>query len=159
MDSTFSKIRFEYEFLSNKGAITNKLRRDVPSILAVEAMFRIKINDEIYFQSELAILEFYKSLYRWKEKMTKDHIPEFHYYTIEYDDYEEGAIISLLPFANKARVKSIWAESDIYNVFDLNDIVAEFGALEEKLREDIEDYFEIKLKNFIKHIPCMLTES
>ncbi|WP_340083881.1 hypothetical protein MHB50_13240 [Siminovitchia sp. FSL H7-0308] len=159
MVSISSKISFEYEFISNKEIISNKHNKDVPSILAVEAMFTIKINDEIYFQSELAILEFYKALFKWKEKITKDNIPKFQYYTVEYDDYEDGAIISLLPFSDKARVKSIWAESDIYNVFDLNYIVTEFVDLEQKLRKDIEEYFDIKLMNFIKYIPHTLIES
>ncbi|KNE22265.1 hypothetical protein [Virgibacillus pantothenticus] len=148
-----NKINFEYHFVSDKGIISNKDKRDVPAILAVDATFSIKINNKLYFETELAILEFYKSLYEWKEKMTKDYIPEFHYYTIEYDDYEDGAILSLLPFSNQARLESIWAESDIYNVFDLNYIVGAFIALEKNLRDDIEEYYEIKLKNFIKHIP------
>lgn len=156
MVSAPNNISFEYQFISNKGIISNKLRRDVPSILAVDAMFTIKINDEIYFQAELPILEFYKSLFKWKENISKDHVPEFHYYTIEYDDYEDGAIISLLPFSNKARVKSIWAELDIYNVFELNYIVPQVCALEQKLKEDIEEYYGINLKDFMKHIPYSL---
>ncbi len=81
-----------------------------------------------------------------------------HYYTVEYADYEDGAILSLIPFSNKARVKSIWAEKDIYNVFDLDYIVNEFVQLEENLRRDIEDYFGIKLKGFIKHIPIHIAD-
>lgn len=81
-----------------------------------------------------------------------------HYYTVEYADYEDGAILSLIPFSNKARVKSIWAEKDIYNVFDLDYIVNEFVQLEENLRRDIEDYFGIKLKSFIKHIPIHIVD-
>jgi len=156
MVSAPNNISFEYQFISNKGIISNKLRRDVPSILAVEAMLTIKINDEIYFQAELPILEFYKALFKWKENISKDHVPEFHYYTIEYDDYEDGAIISLLPFSNKARIKSIWAELDIDNVFELNYIVPQVCALEQKLKEDIEEYYGINLKDFMKHIPYSL---
>ena len=52
-----------------------------------------------------------------------------------------------MPFSNKARLKSIWAEKDLYNIFDLNYIV------EEDLKRDIEDYFEIELEKFIKYIP------
>ncbi|MDE5414264.1 DUF7878 domain-containing protein [Alkalihalobacterium chitinilyticum] len=149
-----SKIDFKYEFISNKGVISNKLRKDVPSILAVEALVVIRINNEIYFQAELAILEFYKSLFKWKEKVTKDHIAEFHYYTIEYDDYEDGALLSMLPLSDKkARFTSIWAESDIHNVFDLDYIVTMLCELERNLREDIELYFNINLEGFIKHIP------
>ena len=68
------KINFEYNFVVDKGIISNKHNRDVPAILAVDATFTIKINNELYFETELAILEFYASLYSWKEQITKDHI-------------------------------------------------------------------------------------
>ncbi|MBP3950258.1 hypothetical protein [Bacillus suaedae] len=159
MNSSSSKISFDWKFVSDQKSISNRDRRDVPTILAVDALFTIEINNEIYFQAELAILEFYKSLYRWKEGMTKDEIPEFHYYTIEYDDYEAGAILSMIPFSDKARVKTIWAEIDIYNVFELNYIVKEFLALEATLRKDIEEYYEINIDRFIKHIPFTIREN
>lgn len=153
MDSIPSKIRFEYEYISEADCISYKNKKNVPLILGVEAIFRIKINEELYFEAELPILEFYKSLFKWKEKNKENEIPEFHYYSIEYADYDEGSIISLIPFSNKARVKSIWGNCNIYNVFDLIYIVNEFLVLEQKMKEDIERYFNIKLKDFIKHIP------
>lgn len=52
-------------------------------------------------------------------------------------------------------MKSIWAEQDLYNIFDLDYIAREFSKLEQNLKQDIEDYFGIKLKKFIKHIPLM----
>lgn len=149
----FIKIIFEYDFVNEPAYISNKNKRNVPLILGVEAIFRIKMNDELYFEEELAILEFYKSLFRWKEKVKENEVPEFHYYSVEYADYDDGSIISLIPFSDKARVKSIWGESNIYNVFDLTYIVNEFLVLEQKMREDIERHFNIELKQFIKHIP------
>ncbi|MEN2766275.1 hypothetical protein [Ornithinibacillus xuwenensis] len=153
MNQNSNKISFEYEFIRNKENISNKLRKDVPSILSVDALFTIYINEERYFQAEIAILEFYKSLYKWKQEVSIDNISAFHYYTIEYDDYEDGALISVIPFSDKAIVKSIWAELDIYNSFDLHYVVKELEVLEKRLREDIEEYYEITLEKFMKHIP------
>ncbi len=153
MDDISSKIKFEYEFLSESDAISNKDKRNVSLILGVEAIFKIKINEALYFEEELAFLEFYKSLYVWKERIKEIERLDFHYYSVEYDDYKDGAIISLIPFSNKARLKSIWAKSNVYNVFDLDYIVNEFLVLEKKLKEDIESYFNIELGKFIKHIP------
>lgn len=149
-----NKIDFEYEFTSNKEAISNKHRKDVPSILALDALFVIKVNDEVYLRAEIAILEFYKSLFKWKETITEDHIREFHYYTIEYDDYKNGAILSLLPCSDKqATIQSIWSESDTHHLFNLDYIVSKFCDLERNLRRDIEHYFNINLNSFIQHIP------
>lgn len=149
----YNSIHFELDILSESGAISNKDQRNVSLILSVEAILQIQINDVIYFEEELAILEFYKSLFLWKKRIKENELLAFHYYSVEYDEYDDGAIISLIPFSNKARVKSIWAKSNIYNVFDLDYIVNEFLALEKKLKEDIETYFNIELGKFIKHIP------
>ena len=153
-----SEIHFDYHFVVDRGIISNKHNKDVPAILAVDATLSIKINGELYFETELAILEFYAALHSWKEEITEVQIPEFHYYTMEYADYEDGAILSLIPFSNKARVKSIWAEQDLYNVFDLDYIVKEFVQLEENLRRYIGDYFGIRLKSFINHIPMHIPD-
>ena len=150
-------INFEIIILGETDSISNKDNRNVSLILGVEAIFKIKINDELYFEEELAILEFYKSLYVWKGRIKENEVLPFHYYSIEYDNYEDGAILSLIPFSNKARVKTIWAKSSVYNVFDLEYIVNEFLTLEKKLKEDIESYFKIDLRKFIKHIPYSVT--
>ncbi|WP_026907263.1 hypothetical protein [Paucisalibacillus globulus] len=153
MDHNLHTIHFEYKFTSDKAIFSNKKSRDVPAILAVDALFSIYINEKIYFQAELPILEFYKSLFRWKEKFTENNVPQFRYYTIEYDEYDDGAILSLVPFSNKARLKSIWAEVDNDYVFDLDYIITEFINLEQKLMDDIEAFYDIKLNEFITHIP------
>lgn len=156
MDSLSSQINFNYKFTSEKDCISYKKRRDVNSILNVSARFTININNEIYFeQEEFPIFEFYKYLYNWVNTNKKyNNIQEFHYYTLEYDEYDGGAIISLIPFGGKmARVKSIWAEQELYNVFDLEYIVNEFTILENNLKQDIEEYFDIRLTDFNKHIP------
>lgn len=159
MDPMTNKILFDYIFHGDKNMISNKDRKDVSKILSVDADFMIKINNESYFEAPIAIFEFYKSLYNWKEQIRDNHVPEFHYYTIEYDDYEDGAIVSLIPFSNMARVKTIWPEQDLYNVFELHYIVNEFIRLEENLKRDIEEYYGIQLKHFLKHIPLIRLDS
>lgn len=155
MDSISSKITFSNTFTCESDCISYKQRKNVNAILNVTSKFTIKINDEVYFdQEEFPILEFYKYLNKWVSLYkTSGVVKEFHYYTIEYDEYEEGAILSLMPFSNKARVKSIWAEIDIYNVFDLDYIATEFVKLEETLRYSIEEFFDIKVKDFLNYIP------
>ncbi|WP_446539699.1 DUF7878 domain-containing protein, partial [Shouchella clausii] len=59
MDSISSKITLDYTFTSQNGIISNRHKRDVPAILSVEALFIVKINNKLYFEAEIAILEFY----------------------------------------------------------------------------------------------------
>jgi len=153
----YTTIDFEMMISGEPDYISNKDNRNVSCLLSVDAILQIQINEALYFEEELAILEFYKSLYVWKGRIKENEVLPFHYYSIEYDNYEDGAILSVIPFSNKARVKSIWAKSNVYNVFDLDYIVNEFLALEKKIKEDIESYFKIDLGKFIKHIPYSVT--
>jgi len=147
-------LQFTYQFINEPTAISNKHYRDVPTILSIDATLTVKIMDETYFKAEIAILEFYKALLRWKQELTsKPHIPSFHYYSIEYDDYEDGAILSMLPFADLARITTIWAEVNIYNVFDQSYAVSKLMELECALRRDLEGYFQIDLEKFVRHTP------
>ena len=61
MVSIPGQVTFNYYFISDSDSISNKSARNVPTILSVEADFTIEINQEVYFQAELPILEFYKS--------------------------------------------------------------------------------------------------
>lgn len=148
-----NNLQFTHQFINEPTAISNKHFKDVPTILSIDAMLTVKIKDETYFEAEIAILEFYKALLKWKQKVTTSHIPSFHYYTIEYDDYEDGAILSMLTFADQARITTIWAKVDIYNVFDQSYAVSKLMDLEDRLKRDIENYFQIDLEKFVRHIP------
>ncbi|OGX77784.1 MULTISPECIES: hypothetical protein [unclassified Exiguobacterium] len=156
MVSIPGQVTFNYDFISDSNSISNKSARNVPTILSVEADFTIEINQEVYFQAELPILEFYKSLYRWKENLSSTSTPEFHYYSVEHADYDNGAIISMIPFSDKGRIKSIWAKLDVYNVFDLDYLVKSLLDLESSLKNDIENFYGIDMNKFIKHIPFTL---
>jgi hypothetical protein len=150
-----NNLQFTYQFINEPTAITNKHNRDVPTILSIDATLTVIIKGEVYLEAEIAILEFYKALLKWKQEVTTSHIPAFYYYTIEHDDCEEGegAILSMLPFADKARITTIWAEVDSYNVFDQPYAVSKLMELEARLKRDIENYFHIDLEKFVRNIP------
>ncbi len=71
MSDVSDKVDIKYHFVVDKGSITNKHKRDVPAILAVDASLSIRINGELYFETELAILEFYGALHSWKKEITE----------------------------------------------------------------------------------------
>ncbi|MDQ0207421.1 DUF7878 domain-containing protein [Alkalicoccobacillus murimartini] len=155
----YPKVKYGFTFTSTPDAISRQKRKDVPTILSVEATFSIWINDDLYVRvEEMAILEFYKSLAKWVQANQKyKRIQEFHYFTIEHDE-REGAIISLLPFGDKARLKTIWPEQELYNVFELKYIVEQLTIVEADLRKEIEHYFDINLTHFMNHIPYRIAE-
>lgn len=148
-----SNIQFMYNFVSPNDSISNKDHQNAAKILSVDATVTILVDDKLYFETELAILEFYKALWQWKESVTDEQIPPFHYYTVEYADYEEGAILSLLPCGSNATIHSIWAEQPLENMFKCDEIISVFLQLEMDLKRAIEQYFNIDMLKFLNHIP------
>ena len=153
MNIITNHIQIDFDLECDRTMISNRNRRDAAAILSVDALCTITINHQLYFKAELAIFEFYKTLYMWKQQVKEDKLRPFHYYTIEYDEYEDGAILSLIPYSSKARLTTIWEEQPIYNMFELDDIVNYFFLMERRLKQQIETYFDIQLDRFVKHIP------
>jgi hypothetical protein len=152
MDKLSNSVEFEYEFTTDKGSIPFDLRNSPAVALRVEGILTIKINNDIYFQSDIALLEFYLYLLKWVQTNKKGGVvQEFKYYSLEFD--EDEAIISLLPFGNKARLASIWEVNKLYNVFELNYIVQKLTQLTNRLGKDIENHFELQMNTFIGKVP------
>ncbi|MEM5018433.1 hypothetical protein WKH31_19270 [Metabacillus indicus] len=151
MDKLFNSLEFTYEFTSDSHCIPDCLKTDASTALRIEGLLTIKINGQIYFKADLALLEFYLYLNAWSKKNKKTRsINEFHYYSMEFD---EGAILSLLPFGQKARLASIWEEEQMYNVFDLSYVSEKLIDLMDCLEKDIEEYYGLKIKSFIGKVP------
>lgn len=148
-----SQITCTYVFLSSPHAISNSSAKDIPTILSIEATFKIIIDHAPYLETSLPIFEFYKSLYRWKRQVTSSFIPAFYYYSVEFDHDEEGAIVSMVPYADQGNIQSIWGDERMNTVFPLDTLVTCLSDLEGQLRIDLEAYFDIQLDAFIRHIP------
>ncbi|ARC58772.1 MULTISPECIES: hypothetical protein [Bacillus] len=152
MDGVSSQVEFVYKFTSEEADIPRKMKKDPSAAMRVEGEFKIKINGIVYFEENIALLEFYASLNEWIKKIKKKNkVVEYRYYTMEYE--EDEPIISLIPFDNKARLTTIWETQQLYNVFDLNYIIEQMEMLHERLGRDIEHHYKISLKNFIGKIP------
>lgn len=152
MDGVSSQVEFVYKFTSEEADIPRKMKKDPSAAMRVEGEFKIKINGIVYFEENIALLEFYASLNEWIKKIKKKNkVVEYRYYTMEYE--EDEPIISLIPFDNKARLTTIWETQQLYNVFDLDYITEQMEISRKKLGRDIEHHYRISLKSFVGKIP------
>lgn len=143
-------IDFTYQFVCPPSEITAKDKSDTAKILSIDFCLTVTINKQLYFQEELPAFEFYKALVKWQKKLLKNPQVSFQYYSIEYD---EGVILEMLPFHQLARLRSNWSEAEVYNVFPHQYLVGKLNLLEKNLKVDIERYFNIEMKGFMRHIP------
>jgi len=143
-------LHFTYHFTCSPNEITASDKRDTAKILSIDIFFTIKINNQLYFQADLPAFEFYKALAKWQKKWLKNQQAAFYYFSIEYD---EGAILEMIPFHQLARLNTSWPEAEIYHVFAHQYLVNELSLLEGNLKNDIERYFDIKISSFMPHIP------
>ncbi|SHS63912.1 Uncharacterised protein [Mycobacteroides abscessus subsp. abscessus] len=152
MDKLSSKVELTYQFTSDGNSIPNELKNSPSVALRIEGILTIKINDTLYFQEDIALLEFYLYLLRWEQLINKgNYSQEFKFYSLEFDEGEP--IISLIPFGSSARLKTIWEVNKVYNVFELDYIVNELIKLKERLGNDIEKHFSVRLQTFIGKVP------
>lgn len=153
-----SQITCTYDFLNSPHAISNSSAKDIPTILSIEATFKIMIDHALYLETSLSIFEFYKSLYRWKRQVTSTFTPAFYYFSVEFDHDDEGAIVSMVPHAKQGNIQSIWGDERVNTLFLLDILVTCLFDLERQLRFDLEAYFDIQLDAFIRHIPYTLAK-
>jgi hypothetical protein len=152
MDGLSNQVAFSYQFTTDETDIPKSLKKDPSVAFRIEGDFEIKINGTLYFKENIALLEFYLYLRRWISGMEKNKAPrEFQYYSLEYD--EDEPIISVIPFNQKARLASIWALEQVYNIFDWDYLVEKLSTLCDELGKDIEKHYNIKLKTFINKVP------
>ncbi|WLR41841.1 hypothetical protein LC087_13455 [Bacillus carboniphilus] len=144
MNHLSNKIEINYQFTSGASEIPKNRRKDPSIAYMIEGDLIIRINNRLYFKENLALLEFYLCLDDWFKNIKKKHkIIEFKYYTLEYE--EDQPIIELLPFNDKARLKSIWEEEQVYNVFDLHYLVQQMKGLYYELGDAIQQHYQISI--------------
>ncbi|MEN7374597.1 hypothetical protein ABC891_11355, partial [Bacillus licheniformis] len=71
MDGVSSQVEFVYKFTSEEADIPRKMKKDPSAAMRVEGEFKIKINGIVYFEENIALLEFYASLNEWIKKIKK----------------------------------------------------------------------------------------
>lgn len=90
--------------------------------------------------------------------MTSTFTPTFYYFSVEFDHDDEGAIVSMVPYADQGNIQSIWGDERVNTLFPLDILVTCLFDLERQLRFDLEAYFDIQLDAFIRHIPYTLAK-
>lgn len=120
--------------------------------MIMDGLFQILINDILYFEEEIAILEFFMNIDRWIEN-SKNTITDFNYSSIEYE--EKDPLISVLIQENDAYLEVLWKEQALDNKFNLEYLFQEFISLRNRLKIDLENYYNIDVNFYKDKLPLI----
>lgn len=140
------QLFINFDFRSDFKHLSARERRQFGDFLYVEGLLEIKINGVTYFYEEACpLLEFYLQLEKWLKKPFSKR-GDFLYHTLELD--EEEPFLAVLHFQDLARLRVIWPEAELYNVFPVGYLHKKLEELRDRLGPAIEQHYQLKLKHF-----------
>lgn len=140
------KLSINFEFNSDFNHLSSRERRQFANFLLVEGLLEIKIDGIAYFYEEgCPLLELYLQLERWLRKPFSKR-GDFLYHTLELDG--EEPYLAILHFQDFARLRVIWPETELYNVFHATYLHKKLEELRDRLGPVIEQHYHLKLRHF-----------
>lgn len=138
------QLSINFDFRSEYKHLSARERRQFGNFLSVEGLLEIKINDTVYFYEEACpLLEFYLQLEKWLRKPLSKR-GDFLYHTLELD--EDEPFLAVLHFQGFARLRAIWPEADLYNVFPAPYLHKNLEELRDRLGLAIEQHYQLELR-------------
>lgn len=132
-------INFDFHLVeSSMDQLPYKQRVKPGNFMALDANLKIKYNNTIYFDEDIAIIEFWLQLNDW---LNKRNYESFHYYTIELED-EFNPLISISPKDECYKITSPWIESEIALIDNKTEMVKKLIKLRYDMRKVIERYIQ-----------------
>lgn len=106
------------------------------NFMALDANLKIEYNNTIYFDEDIAIIEFWLQLNDWLNGSRND---EFQYHTMEAED-EFNPLILIVPIGEYYQIHSPWVETEISLIDNQTEMVKRLIMLRDDIKEVIERY-------------------
>lgn len=132
-------LNFDFHLVeSPMDQLSDEERAKPGNFMAVDANLKIKYNNTIYFDEDIAIIEFWLQLNDWLNGSSND---EFQYHTMEVED-EFNPLISISPIGECYKIASPWIESEIALIDNKTEMVKKLIKLRDDMRKVIERYIQ-----------------
>lgn len=118
--------------------LSDEERAKPGNFMALDANLKIKYNNTIYFDEDIAIIEFWLQLNDWLNRSRND---EFQYHTMEVED-EFNPIISIVPIGEYYQLHSPWVETEIALIDNQTEMVNRLIMLRDDIKEVVEQYIQ-----------------
>lgn len=132
-------LNFDFHLVeSPMDQLSDEERAKPGNFMALDANLKIKYNNTIYFDEDIAIIEFWLQLNDWLNGSSND---EFQYHTMEVED-EFNSLISISPIGECYKIASPWIESEIALIDNKTEMVKKLIKLRDDMRKVIERYIQ-----------------
>lgn len=132
-------LNFDFHLVeSPMDQLSDEERARPGNFMTLDANLKIKYNNTIYFDEDIAIIEFWLQLNDWLNGSSND---EFQYHTMEVDD-EFNPLISISPIGECYKITSPWIESEIALIDNKTEMVKKLIKLRDVMRKVIERYIQ-----------------
>ncbi|WP_289649463.1 hypothetical protein [Macrococcus bovicus] len=140
-----------YRFTSNFNRLSFGERMDVANLYLIEGILVIKIVDKVYFEEDVALLEFWILLDRWLKNIESENIRAFRYYTLEMDD--NIPLFSLIPYQDKFLIEVIEVKEMAANLLPQDKVIEAFKNVHSHLYNDIQNHYGIYIDDYLDKVP------
>lgn len=141
----------DYHFTSNFNRLSFSERMNIANLYLIEGILVIKIGDKVYFEENVALLEFWTLLDRWLKNSESENIPAFRYYTLELDD--NIPLFSLIPYQDKFLIEVIEVKERAGNLLSQDKVIETFKEVHSHLYHDIQNHYGIYIENYLDKVP------
>ncbi|MGK0554353.1 DUF7878 domain-containing protein [Macrococcus capreoli] len=132
-------INFDFHLVASPMDQLSVEERAKPgNFMALDTNLKIKYNNTIYFDEDIAIIEFWLQLNEWLNESSN---AAFQYQTMEVED-EFNPLISISPKGEFYQITSPWIESEFALIVYKTEMVKKLIKLRDDMREVIERYIQ-----------------
>lgn len=132
-------LSFDFHLVESPMEQLSYKERAKPSdFLSLDANLKILYNGIVYFDDDIAIIEFWLQLNDWLNKRDNKG---FHYHTMEVED-EFNPLISISPIGEYYQIHSPWVEAEIALIDNQTEMVKRLIMLRDDIKEVIERYIQ-----------------
>ncbi|UTH14710.1 DUF7878 domain-containing protein [Macrococcus equipercicus] len=144
-------ISVKYHFTSNFKNLSFSEKMNVANLYLIEGILVIKLGNKIYFEENVALLEFWILLDRWIKNIETHNISSFKYYTLELD--ENIPLFSLIPYKDKFLIEVIEIKEKVENLLPQDKVIEEFKKVHLNLSNDIQSHYGIFIEDYLDKVP------
>lgn len=146
MDNTSSQINISFKLTSDISNIDYKKKKDYSNVYNIQGMLDIRINNELFFSEEIALLEFYIQVKKWfRNKLDGS----FYYNTIEVED-DDNPLIKFVASDNKYFISSPWGKSQIIVTSSADSLIESIKLFTESFEGELYSKYKLNPKWYIK---------